>query len=577
MHVVATAGHVDHGKSSLVRALTGTDPDRFAEEKARGLTIDLGFASTVLPSGVEIAFVDVPGHDRFTKNMLAGVGSVTTAVLIVSAVEGWKAQSEEHLRILELFGIRHGLLVLTKVDLVDDEWRELVRMDVEEHVAGTFLADAPLVDVDSLSGRGLPELLSALDDVVAAAGDAADRERPRLWIDRAFAAKGAGTVVTGLLTGGSIAVDDQLVIVPRDRPVRVRALQALHRSHEIIGPGSRVAVNLRGIAHDDVTRGDALVRPRQWRPTKVFDVSLRVLASLRHDLTRHGAFAFHVGSGEFSCLLRLIGAASVAPGGDACARIRVATEIPLLPGDRFVLREHGRAETVGGGEVLDVAPVLRVSRARPSRDVGRVVAERGWVTATELEAMTGERRAPDAGEWVIDPAVRSAATDEIRAAVAAAGPLGFDVSGFDERRRALLSTLDDVVVDLGRARVGGAPVDDLTHHPFVAALDAAPFNPPPPDGVDRETLRELVRRRLVIERDGVFFSAAAVDRAARIVAGLLGESPEGIPVPPIRDALQSSRKHVLPLLAQLDATGVTRRRGDLRIGGPRLPSADDGA
>jgi selenocysteine-specific elongation factor len=447
-------------------------------------------------------------------------------------------------------------------------------MDVEEHVEGTFLAAAPIVDVDSLSRRGLDELLGALDALVAAAGDAADSDRPRLWIDRAFAAKGAGTVVTGLLAGGSMAVDDHLVVVPGDRPVRVRALQALHRSHEVIGPGGRVAVNLRGIAHDEVTRGDALVRPRQWRPTKVFDVSVRVLASLRHDLTRHGAFAFHVGSGEFPCLLRLIGAASVAPGGNGFARIRVSTELPLVPGDRFVLREHGRAETVGGGEVLDVAPVLRVSRARPSRDVDRVVAERGWVTATELEAMTGERRAPDAGEWVIDPAVRAAVTDEIRATLATAGPLGFDVSGFDERRRTLLTTLDDVVVDLGRARLGDSTVDDLADHPFVRALDAAPFDPPPPDGVDRDTLRELVRRGLVIERDGVFFSQSAVARAALIVARLLADSPGGIPVPPIRDALQSSRKHVLPLLAQLDATGVTRRRGDLRIGGPRLPPAE---
>lgn len=574
MHVVATAGHVDHGKSSLVRALTGTDPDRFAEEKARGLTIDLGFASTVLPSGTVIAFVDVPGHDRFTKNMLAGVASVTTCALIVSAVEGWKAQSEEHLRILELFGIERGVVALTKVDLVDDEWRELVRMDVEEHLAGTFLERAPVVDVDSLSGRGLDDFCRALDDVVAAAGPVVDTGRPRLWIDRTFAAKGSGTVVTGLLTGGSLAVDDQLVVVPGNRDVRVRGLQALHRSHESIGPGSRVAVNLRGIAHDETARGEVLVRPRQWRPTRVFDVSLRILSALGHDVTRHGAYAFHVGSGEFPCLLRLIGARSISPGSTGFARVRIASEVALLPGDRFVLREHGRAETVGGGEVLDIAPVLRLSRAQPNRDVARVIAERGWVSVTDLEAMTGVRRQPDAGEWVVDPVVRATVTEEILQAVADAGPLGFDVARLDDRRRALLTTIDTIVVDAGRARPADAPVDDLAQHPFLAALEAAPFEPPAPDGVDRETLRELVRRGLVVEREGVVFAASAIERAARIVARLLASSPDGIPVPPIRDALQSSRKHVLPLLAQLDATGVTRRRGDLRIGGPRLPAPD---
>jgi selenocysteine-specific elongation factor len=414
--------------------------------------------------------------------------------------------------------------------------------------------------------------VSALDAVVASAPQAADAARPRLWIDRVFAAKGAGTVVTGLLTGGAIAVDDQLVIVPGDLPVRVRGLQALHRACDSVGPGSRVAVNLRGIAHDETARGDALVRPRQWRPTKVFDVSLRALASLDHDVTRHGAYALHIGSGEFPCLVRLIGSTSIPPGGDGFARVRLASDVPLLPGDRYVLREHGRAETVGGGEILDIAPVLRLSRARPSRDVDRVVSERGWVTAEELTALTGVRRDPDAGEWVIDPVVRAAAAAEISASVADAGPLGLDVARLDDRRRALLGTIDGVVVDGGRARVAGAPADDLESHPYLAALRAAPFEPPPPDGVDRPALRELIRRGLVVERDGVYFAASAVEQAARIVAGLLAASPEGVPVPEVRDALRSSRKHVIPLLTQLDATGVTRRRGDLRVGGPRLPA-----
>ena len=209
MHVIATAGHVDHGKSTLVLALTGMDPDRFAEEKARGLTIDLGFAWATLPSGRGLAFVDVPGHVRFIRNMLAGVGAVDACLFVVAATEVWKPQSEEHLRILELLGIRKGLIALTKVGLVDDEWRELAVLEINDHVEGTFLEGAPVVAVDALAGVGLDDLRAALDELLAATPTSPDRDRPRLWVDRSFAAKGSGTVVTGTLTGGTFAVDDE--------------------------------------------------------------------------------------------------------------------------------------------------------------------------------------------------------------------------------------------------------------------------------------------------------------------------------------------------------------------------------
>src|ERR1051325_3420005 len=228
MHVVATAGHVDHGKSTLVQALTGIDPDRFAEEKARGLTIDLGFAWMMLPSGRELAFVDVPGHVRFIKNMLAGVGAVDACLFVVAAPEGWKPQSEEHLRILDLLGVSRGIVALTKAAVVDDEWRELARLEVADAVAGTFLADAPIVAVDAPAGHGLDELRAAPDELVATTPTAPDRGRPRLWVDRSFAAKGAGTVVTGTLAGGVLRIDDELEL-PAGQRVRVRALQS-HRS-----------------------------------------------------------------------------------------------------------------------------------------------------------------------------------------------------------------------------------------------------------------------------------------------------------------------------------------------------------
>ena len=493
MHVVATAGHVDHGKSTLVLALTGMDPDRFAEEKARGLTIDLGFAWTDLPSGREVAFVDVPGHVRFVKNMLAGVGAVDACLFVVAATEGWKPQSEEHLRILELLGIAHGVVALTKVaTLADDDERGLARLDVADHVAGTFLEGAEIVGVDAVAGSGVDELRAALDRLLARTPNAADNGRPRLWVDRSFAVKGAGAVVTGTLTGGSLAVDDELVVLPARHRARVRRLQSHLTSIDVAPPGRRLAVNLAGISHHVVARGDALVRDGQWTSTAAFDASLSVLASVDHDVSRRGAYHAYIGSGEYPVRLRVLTGEAIPPGGSAPVRVHLPVALPLAPGDRFVLRESGRSETVGGGEVTDVAPALRRTTAlKPT------------------------------------------------AAVAPPTPLVVAADG----------------------------------HPYLAALAASPYAPPtPPEaGVDMAEARALVRAGAVVERDGCWFAASAVDDAAHVVALLLQKRPEGVTAAEVRDALGTTRKYLLPLLGHLDATGVTRRRGDVRVAGPRLP------
>ncbi|MEY2553533.1 MAG: selenocysteine-specific elongation factor, partial [Ilumatobacteraceae bacterium] len=402
MRVVATAGHVDHGKSSLVEALTGTNPDRFEEERARGLTIDLGFAHTTLPSGAGISFVDVPGHVRFLRNMLAGVGGVDACMFVVAATEGWKPQSEEHLRILELVGIRHGIVALTKVDLVDEEWRQLQQLDLEDRLSGSFLSGAVIVPVSVTTGVGLDDLRDALDVLVADTPAAIDRGRPRLWVDRVFAAKGSGTVVTGTLTGGPLRVDQQVRAGSHD--VRIRGLQSHGRNEGAIGPGNRVALNLVGVDHTQLERGDAVIVPEQWRPTRRFDASLRVLPALSHEVTRRGAYFAYIGSGEVAVRLRVLGSEAIQPGGEGSVRLHLSRSLPLVPGDRFVLRESGRDETVGGGEVLDVAPVLPASKARPDRSVDRVIIERGWIDADELEALTGERRQPTVGRYAVSPA-----------------------------------------------------------------------------------------------------------------------------------------------------------------------------
>ena len=573
MRVVATAGHVDHGKSSLVQALTGINPDRFEEEQRRGLTIDLGFAHMPLNEGFDVSFVDVPGHVRFLRNMLAGVGGVDACMFVIAATEGWKPQSEEHLRILELVGLRHGIVVLTKVDLVADDWRELQTLDVREHLAGTFLAGAPIIAVSATVGTGLDELRAALAQLLTTTPGATDRGRPRLWIDRVFAAKGSGTVVTGTLTDGSIQVDDQLHA--GQYTVRVRGIQSHGERRDAIGPGNRVALNLAGVDHTRLQRGDAVVRATQWRPTNRFDASLTVLPSLTHAVSRRGAYFAYIGSGEFPVRLRVLGHESILAGGAGLVRLQVAanTPLPLLPGDRFVLRESGRDETVGGGEVLDVAPRLPASKAVPDRNVDRVVAENGWLTVADLDALTGERRVATIGAWIVSAAPLQAMEQTVRDRVVTAGELGLDVAVLDDRERAVRAAIGEregIAIDNGRARLRDLQ-DPLTDHPYLADLLAGRFAPPDPDGIDKQQLRELVRRGKVIERDGLHFHPDAVAAAARVAAELVQTHPQGFTVSQFREALGNTRRHALPLAAELDALGITRRRDDVRIAGPKLP------
>lgn len=583
MRIVATAGHVDHGKSTLVTFLTGTDPDRLPEEKRRGLTIDLGFAATTLPSGQEVGFVDVPGHARFVGNMLAGVGATDACLFVVAATEGWRPQSEEHLRILELLGAHHGLVALTKVGLVDGERRQLAEAALADHLAGSFLAAAPVVAVDVPAGigtSGAGGLAATLDRVVGSTPAAPDHQRPRLWVDRSFAVKGSGTVVTGSLVGGSLAVGDRLVVEPQGVPVRVRGLQTHGRPLARATPGRRLAVNLAGVGHRDVRRGDALVAPGQWHRCTVLDATLHLLADAG-EVGHRGAWVLHLGSGEHAVRLRPLGRrAAVTPEDPAPVRIWLPVPLPLLPGDRFVLRDAGRQRTVGGGEILDVAPCRPASRAAPTLSVDRVVAERGWVAVDELERLTGARRPATVGRWVAAPDALAETAAAVARQLDAAGPLGLDLSAVDERARAVLETLPGVVLDGPYARRAGGGAGDgtaaLEDHPFLAALRAAPFAPPAPDGVDRSELRAMERRGLVVERDGTWFAAEAVTMAAAEVRRLLAAEPGGVPVSAIRQALGTTRRFALPLVAHLDATGVTRRRGDLRVAGPRLARAAAG-
>jgi selenocysteine-specific elongation factor len=571
MTVIATAGHVDHGKSTLVLRLTGTDPDRWDEEKSRGLTIDLGFANTILPSGTPLSFIDVPGHIRFLRNMLSGVGAVDGCLFVVAATEGWKPQSEEHLRILSLLGLTRGVVALTKIDQVDDELFELARLDVEEQVEGTFLEGAEIVGVSAPEAIGIDELRSALDRVVADVDRSRVERTPRLWIDRSFAPAGAGTVVTGTLTGGTIKTGDELAVVPQDESVRIRGLQSHHSDVDTVGPGNRVAVNLTGIGHAEVSRGDVLVRSGEWHHSAIVDAELTVLDRLSHPLTRRGAYAAYIGSGEFPARVRVLQGDRIEPGETGLIRLYLNRAVPLVPGDRFILRESGRDVTVGGGQMLDIEPVRPASKAKPDRSLERMVAERGWVEADHLARLTGQTIEPTIGRWVVDADQLDATKQAVLQAIEGADALGLDVATLDERQRAVLALLDDVNVDAGRATIGEA-ADPLADHPWVEALADEPFAPPDASGVDRAEVRELVRRGTVIETDGVYFARSAVELAMARLGAALADKPDGLTVAEIRDLWGTTRKYALPLLAHLDGTGVTRRRDDVRIAGPRMPT-----
>ncbi|WP_116995383.1 selenocysteine-specific translation elongation factor [Desertimonas flava] len=567
MSVIATAGHVDHGKSALIEALTGTDPDRFAEEKRRGLTIDLGFAHTALPSGRPVSFVDVPGHSRFLGNMLAGVGGADVCLFVVDASEGWRAQSEEHLRIVELLGIDRGVVAVTKCDLVDDEDLGLVLDELGERLAGSPLETVPRVAVSARTGVGLDVLLTELDRLVDPPPPPGPG-RSRLWVDRAFTVAGSGTIVTGVTEGAGFTIDQAVAVMPHDVASSLRGIHVRGEAVGAVGARERAALNLRGVSADTVRRGDVVVTPADWWTTSQFDAQLTVLAGIAHDVGRRGSYSVHIGSGEYRSELQVIGARSVAPGATGAVRLRLGVGLPLLPGDRFILRESGRDETVGGGEVLDIDPRLPLSKAAPDRRWQRVVAERGWVTSADLARLTGVMVEPTIGTWVADPVALAALTESLRARVTASPAPGLAASLLDDRERALVDHLDDLTLSGEWVTLGTTGQGE---HPVVEQLRLGGLQPPEPDA-PRDVLRDLRTRRVLVERDGVWFHPDAIDEAAAVAASLLATSPDGFTVAQFRDAAATTRKYALALLGELAARGVTRRRDPLHIGGPLLPA-----
>lgn len=370
MSCIGTAGHVDHGKSTLVTALTGIDPDRLAEEKSRGMTIDLGFAWLTLPSGREASIVDVPGHESFIKNMLAGVGGIDVALLVVAADEGVMPQTSEHLAILDLLRVRSGVVALTKVDLVDDEWLELVREEVAEQLKPTTLAGAPIIPCSAVTRAGLPELLAALDSALDASPGRRDLGRPRLPVDRIFTITGFGTVVTGTLQDGGLRLGQEVRLLPQDRPARIRGLQTHKQSVEVGQPGIRLAVNLAGVAKSDIARGDVLTLPGMLRSTSAVDVRLEVLDSAPRPIAHNSELNLYIGAAEVRARVLLLDADELKPGESGWVQLRLAHPLVAVRGDRFIVRIPSPSLTVGGGAIVE--PWARRHRRRDAAALDRL-------------------------------------------------------------------------------------------------------------------------------------------------------------------------------------------------------------
>lgn len=601
--VVGTAGHIDHGKSTLITALTGIDPDRLAEEKRRGMTIDLGFAHMTLPSGREIGIVDVPGHARFMRNMLAGTHGLDAVLLVVAADEGVMPQTREHLDILDLLEVDRGLVVLTKVDLAEGDWLELVRGEVAAALEGTSMRDAPVLGVSATRGEGLPELVVALDELLARSEQRADLGRPRLPIDRVFTMSGFGTVVTGTLAEGTIRVGDEMEVVPSGRVVRVRGLQRHGLKVESVGPGNRVAANIIGVEKADLARGDVLARPGVLRASRRIDARVRVLPSAGHSM-RHGAdLLLHTGTAEVGSRVIVLEGDEIAPGAEGWVQLYLERAIAAAAGDRFVLRVPSPAMTVAGGHFIDVAPrkhprhdsAVRDSLAR--RAEGQVLQEelrkypRGVPVAALLKATVGQAsdidslRARRVGDWIFSEEAWSALTTRAIQELDAyhgAFPLRGGMAREELRNKLGVpaASFPSVVlglVDDGRVVESNATLASPSHNvavdgsELVRLLEAARFAPPAlleamqQTGATDEVVRALAQRGDIVRvSDDVAFGRDAYATAVELVKEMIAEGGS-VTVAQLRDRMGASRRPVLALLEHLDARHVTRRVGDARV------------
>tara|TARA_Y100000588_G_scaffold83688_2_gene88288 strand:- start:1044 stop:2906 length:1863 start_codon:yes stop_codon:yes gene_type:complete len=616
--VVGTAGHVDHGKSTLLEAITGIDPDRLKVEKERGMTVDLGFAWLKLPDGNVVSVVDVPGHEKFVNNMLAGVGGVDLALIIVAADESVMPQTREHLAILDILQVTKGIVVITKSDLVEPDWIDLVKTDVEDLIHGTVLQGAPICTVSALTGDGLNELIDQIWMILRNTPEKRDVGRGRLPIDRSFTMSGFGTVVTGTLLDGYLETGDEAELVLAGKSTRIRNLQTHRQNLEIASPGTRVAANLAGLSQKDIVRGDVLARPGWMTPTMAIDVRLKILADISKPLKHNMFVTVHTGSNETIAKLRLLEANSQADPGTKCwAQLKLESPIAVVKGDYFVIRSN--QSTLGGGNVVEID--VKRHRRGHAQTLDRLSmmeqgSERNLILATiqtdeptefrnivnkanlsveqakhELDQMAVDQQVVLVNDTLMDgsliytadgwaevldntvsylnmyhkehPLRRGAPKEELRSR------LGMPISLFTNVLKKLCDS--HIVSDQGSLtmKFGYQPelseVEKSAGNAYVEALENTPYSPPTDHPIEPDLLGVLIFEGKVVKVGDniVFASSAFMDMTDKIKLWL--EENGEITVADVRDMFGTSRKYALALMDYLDQEHVTRRIGDSRV------------
>ncbi|MGA2503313.1 MAG: selenocysteine-specific translation elongation factor [Anaerolineales bacterium] len=618
MHVIGTAGHVDHGKSTLVAALTGTNPDRLKEEQEREMTIDLGFAWLTLPGGEEIGIVDVPGHRDFIDNMLAGVGGIDAALLVIAADEGIMPQTREHLAILDLLQISTGMVVLTKIDLVDDsEWLGLVEMDIRNLLQGTTLQNAPIQRVSSTTRAGFPELLQGLGSLLQAIPVRTNLGRPRLPVDRIFTIAGFGTVVTGTLSDGNLTSGDEVEILPSGLRGRIRGLQTHKKKEEKAAPGSRTAVNISGLEVDQIRRGDLVTHPGQYQPSQRLDLSFKMLPGNSSPLRHHTEVKFYIGASETLADVCLLGKELLNPGETGWLQLELRTPVVAVRGDRYILRRPSPAETIGGGTVVDPQPkgrhkrfdksvlqalfsmaqgspaevLLQVSLALGPAPVKDVIS-RSRLGSSEAESAllelikTGQCLQLDdlliaEAQWSL---LKEAAKSEL-SAYHLLYPLrhGIPREELKSRMKVAPHTFNLILPKMASEGIltetpnwAALPDHKVLFSPYqrvkvdklMELFAATPTTPPSVKVCLAEVGEEIFSAlresgEVVVVSEEIAFRKSDYESMVEQIRQILQHKGQ-ISMAEVRDLLNTSRKYVQPLLEHLDEIGVTVRDGDTR-------------
>jgi selenocysteine-specific elongation factor len=628
MHVLGTAGHVDHGKSALVLALTGTNPDRLKEEQEREMTIDLGFAWLTLPSGEEVGIVDVPGHRDFIENMLAGIGGIDAVLFVIAADEGIMPQTKEHLAIVDLLQVQGGVVALTKIDLIDDpDWLILVEDEIRSATKHTVLEDAPIVRVSARTRQGIPDLLNQLDECLKGHPPRPDLGRPRLPVDRAFTMPGFGTVVTGTLSDGSLRIGDELEILPAGIHTRIRGLQTHKHKEETAVPGSRTAVNITGINVDQVNRGDVLAYPGSYRQSRRIDVHFRLLPDISQPLKHDTKVKLFLGAAEIQSRVRLLGIEELLPGEEGWLQLELDKPIVAIRGDRYILRRPSPGETLGGGTVIDPHPRGRhkrfstqelanletLSRGTPQEILAQsmfalgIASIQDVISRSNLDQPTALRalhdlldkgdiiQLEDADQTSISPRILITSKvywDQLKHQIIQ------DVSDFHQRyslrrgipreelksRLKLSTRLFNAILhrvthegdleDTGTfvRRVGFSiqfnTRQESAINDLLTKFNASPFSPP--------TVKECISE----VGEGIYIAMVETGMLVPVPPDVvfrkqdydlmvseirnLLQNKKSITAAEIRDHFNTSRRYVLALLEYLDAQGITVREGDSR-------------